>query len=377
MTRLFWLSFGLLTYIYAGYPLLVGALARLFGRAPAAAEATPEVTLFIPAYNEAAHLEAKLRNSLALDYPRERLAIVVASDGSTDTTDAIAQRYAAQGVRLLRMPRNAGKAAMLDAFVPQVGGEILVFSDASSELEAGALRRLVRPFADAQVGCVCGLYRLKAVGAAADLRGEGEGLYWRYETWIKRQESRLHSILGAHGAFYAIRRALFQPLGVASINDDYLIPMRLVGQGFRAVYEPSAVAWEREAASVEGEFARRRRIAMGNCQQILALRHLLHPRHGWVAWTFFSHKVLRTLAPVFLIILLLASIMLPPPLRAFALGAQALLYGSAYAGYLCQRRGRTPRWLSPPLYFCLGNLAMLDGLVRYLCGQRPSWHRAA
>lgn len=376
MPAVFWVSMAALAYIYAGYPLLVGLLACLAGRAPAAGEATPAVTLFIPAYNEAAHIEAKLRNSLALDYPRARLAIVVASDGSTDATEAIVARYAPQGVRLLRMPRNAGKAAMLDALVPQVGGDLLVFSDASGELEPDAVRRLVRPFADPAVGCVSGLYRLKAAGTA-DLRGEGEGLYWRYETWIKAQESRLHSILGAHGAFYAIRRALYEPLGTASINDDYLIPMRIVGRGFRAVYEPSAVAWERDVASVEGEFARRRRIAMGNCQQIVALRRLLHPRHGWVAFSFFSHKVLRTAAPLFLIGAFVASFALSEPARTAALAAQALLYGSALAGYACQRLGRAPRWLSPSLYFCLGNLAMLDGVVRYAAGQRTAWNRPA
>lgn len=376
LATLFWVSLAVLAYIYVGYPLLIGALARVFGRAPRGADTTPRVTLFIPAYNEAAHIEAKLRNSLALDYPRDRLSIVVASDGSTDGTDAIVARYAGQGVRLLRMPQNAGKAAMLDALVPALTGEVLVFSDASSELAPEAVRRLVQPFADASVGCVSGLYRLKATGTT-DLRGEGEGLYWTYETWIKRQESRLHSILGAHGALYAIRQALFEPLGNTSINDDYLIPMRIVARGFRAVYEPAAVAWEREVASVEGEFARRRRIAMGNCQQIIALRQLLSPRAGWVAFSFFSHKVLRTLAPAFLVTMLAASVALPQPWQAAALGAQALLYGSAWVGYVCQQRGHAPRWLSPPLYFCLGNLAMGDGLLRYLAGQRTAWNRPA
>jgi len=376
MTTLFWFSLGTLAYIYIGYPLLVWVLARLFGRDPVRRETTPMVSLLIPAYNEEAHIEEKLRNSLSLDYPTDRLEILVASDGSTDRTNAIVKAFAAQGVRLIAMSQNIGKASMLSRVVPLLRGEIVVFSDASSQLARDALRKLLRPFADPRVGCVSGLYRL--IGdAVGDLRAQGEGLYWRYETFIKRQESRLHSILGAHGAFYAIRRSLFQHVGETDINDDYLVPMRIVASGARAVYEPAAVAWERELASVEGEFARRRRIAAGNCQQIAALRHLLHPRRGWMAFCFFSHKVLRTAAPLLMIALLISSPWLPAPWAALALGAQALLYGSAWIGYLCQRSGRRIPWLSPPLYFCLGNLAMLAGLCKY-CFRRGElgWERS-
>ena len=370
----FWCSVWSLLYIYAGYPVLVWGLAKLFGREPRRRAITPTVSLLIPAYNEEAHIEAKLRNSLALNYPTDRLEIVVANDGSTDGTVKIVERYRPHGIRLLTMRENIGKAAMLDRVVPLLRGELVAFSDASSELEPDALRRLVRSFADSRVGCVSGLYRLKG---SDDLRSEGEGLYWRYETFIKRQESRLHSILGAHGAFYAIRRALFQQVQGTAINDDYFIPMRIVDQGYRAVYEPAAVCWEREAATVEGEFARRRRIAAGNCQQMIELRSLLSPWRGWVAFCFFSHKVLRTLAPLFLILLFVSSWWLPQPFRLITLALQVVFYLCAYAGFLCQRQGLAVRWLSPPLYFCVGNLAMFAGLLRYCCGrQRPVWERA-
>jgi cellulose synthase/poly-beta-1,6-N-acetylglucosamine synthase-like glycosyltransferase len=373
MKTLFWISFIVLVYIYAGYPFLAWLFARLFGRPPAARGITPPVSLLIPAYNEAGHMDIKLRNSLALDYPMDRLEIVVASDGSTDQTDAITRRFEPQGVRLIVMRENIGKSAMLSRAVPLLRGDLIVFSDASSELEPGALRALVRNFADPKVGCASGLYRLRT---GADLRGEGEGLYWRYETFLKRQESRLHSILGAHGAFYAIRKALFQRFGESEINDDYLVPMRIIAQGYRAIYEPEALAWERETASVEGEFARRRRIAAGNCQQMVALRRMLSPFYGWVAWSFFSHKVLRTLAPVFLLLLLVSSLWLPQPERAAALGAQGALYGAALLGYWCQRRGRRVRWLSAPFYFCFGNMAMLAGVLQYASRRdRIDWGR--
>ena len=374
MTAIFWFSLATLCYIYAGYPVLVWVLARLFGRAPRRADCIPAVSLLIPAYNEEAHLEQKLANSAALDYPKERLEIVVASDGSTDQTNAIAKRFAAQGVRLIAMRDNIGKSAMLSRVVPLVQGDIVVFSDASSALEPDALRKLVRNFADRRVGCVCGLYRLQA---GEDMRAQGEGLYWRYETWLKQQESRLHSILGAHGAFYAIRKDLFQPLAAGTVNDDYLIPMRIVAQGARAVYESEAVSWERELATIEGEFARRRRIAVGNCQQIVALARLLNPLRGWVAFCFFSHKVLRTVAPLFMVAVLVSSAWLWQPWNLLALSLQGLFYASAYLGYWSQQRGKAIRWLTPPLYFCLGNLAMLSGLLRF-CFRRHAiaWERA-
>ena len=374
MQILFWGSVLILVYIYIGYPLLVWALAALWGREPVRRSITPTVSLLIPAYNEEAHIEAKVRNSLALDYPKGKLEIVVASDGSTDRTNAMVRAFKGEGVKLLIMRDNIGKSAMLSRTVPLLTGEIIVFSDASSELEPNALKQIVRNFADRRVGCVSGLYRLRTT---ADLRSEGEGLYWRYETFIKRQESRLHSILGAHGAFYAIRQELFVRLGEATINDDYIVPMRIVQQGYRAVYDPSAVSWEREHASVEGEFARRRRIAAGNCQQILELRGMLNPMYGWVALSFFSHKVLRTLAPIFMLILLITSFAMPAPWGPLLLSLQALLYLSALLGYVVLRQGLVVKWLSPPLYFCMGNLAMLAGLLRFCFSRdRFAWDRS-
>ena len=375
MPLLFWISLVALLYIYFGYPLLIAVLARCFGHEPQRAPITPSVSLLIPAFNEEGYIEGKIRNSLALDYPREQLEIVVASDGSTDRTNAIVQAHAAQGIRLLAMEANLGKSAMLTRVVPQLRGEIIVFSDTSSELEPQALRRVVQRFHDPRVGCVSGVYRLQEAGK--DLRGEGEGLYWRYEMFIKRQEGRLHSILGAHGAFYAIRKTLFSPLETTAINDDYLVPMRIVAQGYRSVQEPLAVSWERETASMEGEFARRRRIAAGNCQQIVMLRHLLHPKHGWVALSFFSHKLLRTLAPLFMVALMIATPGLSQPGQAIMWALQGLLYGGALLGYVIQRSGRRVPLLTFPFYFCLGNLAMLAGIIKYLTsGGRPTWERS-
>ena len=374
MTTLFWVSLVVLGYAYVGYPLVLWVVARVWGREPRRGDQLPMVSILIPAYDEAAHIADKLTNSLALDYPKSRVEIVVAGDGSTDPTNAIVTPFAIQGVRLLALADHVGKAVLLSRTVPLVRGEIVVLTDASSILDPQALRRLVRNFADPQVGCVSGTYRL---AGTPDLRAQGEGLYWRYETFLKCQESQLHSILGAHGACYAIRRRLFQQLPAHAINDDYLIPMQVIAQGYRAIYEPEAVAWEREHTSVQGELARRRRIAAGNCQQILQLRQILHLRSGWVVFCVVSHKVLRTLAPLLMITLLVSSLWLPGPWATVAVGSQGLLYASALAGYLCQRRGWPIRWLSLPFYFCLGNLAMLSGLLTFCVRrQRVAWERA-
>jgi len=374
MIFLFWFSLATLIYIYVGYPLLVGLLAKTFGKEPLRGPITPTVSLLIPAYNEAACIEAKLQNSLALDYPKSKCEIVVASDGSTDRTNEIVERFASHGVRLVSLDRNIGKAAMLSRVVPILTGDIVVFSDASGELDRFALQRIVENFADKSVGCVSGLYRTKK---GDDLRSEGEGLYWKYETYIKEQEARLHSILGAHGAFYAIRKELFEPLDADDINDDYIIPMRIIRRGFRAVYDPTAFVWETESASVAGEFSRRRRIAAGNVQQVLKLWYMLSPVYGWVAFSFFSHKILRTVAPFFLIALFIASFWLSAPSSIVMISLQGLFYMSAVLGYLFQRRGTRVKWLSPSLYFCMGNLAMLEGLFKYCFSTREKmWERS-
>src|SRR3989338_4271514 len=242
MTHVFWASLALLLYVYAGYPLVVWVLARLFGRDPQRADTTPTISILLPAYNEERFIEEKLRNCLALDYPADRLEIVVASDGSTDRTNAIVESFASRGVKFLAMAHR-GKGATLNEAVPQLRGELVAFSDISSELPPDTLRIIVRNFADPAVGCATSAYHLKG---GTDLRAQGEGAYWKYEAFLKRQESRLHSILGGHGPFYVIRRALFTPLQAGEINDDYLIPMRAVTQGYRAIYEPAVTAWEPE-----------------------------------------------------------------------------------------------------------------------------------
>ncbi len=240
MALAFWLCLGLVGFAYVGYPVLLAILARLMPRRARGGDVTPTVTLLVPAYNEERALAAKLDSCVALDYPRDRLQVVVLCDGSADGTAAIAARYAQHGVALMAFAENRGKLAVLRDGLAAATGEIVAFSDAASRLAPDSLRRLVRPFADPAVGCVSGVYQVLRP-EAAQLGGE-EGFYWRYETFIKRCESALGSILGAHGSLYAIRREWCPDLGRIRVNDDYEIPVHIVAGGHRAVYAPDAVA---------------------------------------------------------------------------------------------------------------------------------------
>jgi len=365
----FWVLIGLVAFAYAGYPLLMGALALFLRRPPKSGDVTPSVTLLIPAYNEERSLAAKLDSCMALDYPREKLQVIVLSDGSTDGTAAIAARYAQHGVALMAFAANRGKLAVLRDGLAAATGEIVAFSDAASRLAPDSLRRLVRPFADPAVGCVSGVYRVLRPEAAT-LGGE-EGFYWRYETFIKQCESDLGSILGAHGSLYAIRRALCPDLARIRVNDDYEIPVKIVAAGRRAVYAPDAVACE-EAAEMGG-FARRVRIAVGNWRQLRLLGLLLWPPRPWLLFTFVAHKLLRLAGPFCLVAAFVLNLFLPGPLYRAALIAQAALYALALVGAIAPRT--RVRLLKLPFYFCMINAAYVVGLVRLLTGPgRVRWN---
>jgi len=367
----FWTLIGLVAFAYVGYPCLLAALVRLFRRPPKSADVTPSVTLLVPAFNEEHSLGPKLESCLALDYPRGQLQVLVLSDGSTDGTNAIASRHADRGIELLAFERNRGKLAVLRDGVARARGEIIAFSDAASRLMPDSLRRLVRPFADPSVGCVSGVYRVLRPEAAQ--LGEEEGFYWRYETFIKRCESELGSILGAHGSLYAIRRALFPDLGPTTVNDDYVVPVQIVAAGHRAVYEPGAVACEE--ATEMGGFARRVRIALGNFQQLRLLGLLVWPPRPWLAFTFLAHKTLRLLGPLCLAGALGLNAFLPGPFYRVLLGAQIAFYALAAAGAFRGGHWLGLRLLKLPYYFCMINAAYLVALFRLVTGSgRVRWN---
>ncbi len=323
----FWIAVWVPLYAFLGYPLALLALRLGIHREVRKSPIRPFVSLLIPAYNEARTIARKIENSIALDYPPDRIEIVVVSDGSSDRTVDIAQ--VATGVRVLALPQNRGKVAALNAAVPGLRGEIIVFSDASAILAPDAVRRLVENFADATVGAACGHYRVVKPNEVNI--GASEDLYWKYETFLKFQESRLSSTLGAHGHLYAIRRELYPFPPAETINDDYVIPLAVLARGFRAVHEPAAVVFE-EAREMTG-FGRRIRIVAGNLQQLRHLGQFLWPFQPLPLFFFLSHKVVRLVVPFAMLAALAANLYLTGRQPYLGLlGAQLTFYALASLG---------------------------------------------
>jgi poly-beta-1,6-N-acetyl-D-glucosamine synthase len=357
---IFWIAVSIPIYAYAGYPLALLGL-RLIIRWPVKkAPVTPMLSLIIAAHNEARVIERKIQNSLALDYPTDRLEIVIASDGSTDETEAIARRFQRRfesfRLRVFAYAENRGKMAVLNATIPQLRGEIIVFSDASAMLAPDSVRRLVENFADPSVGAASGRYQV--VRPAEVSIGASENLYWKYETFLKTQESQLASTLGGHGQLHAIRKALYPFPPSETINDDYVIPLSVLARGFRAVYEPAAMVWE-EAQEMTG-FARRIRIMTGNLQQLRNLPQLLRPPQPLPVFFFLSHKVIRLVAPFAMLAALAANLLLlPAPVYGASLCVQLAFYALAAIGLTGRLR---PRALTLPFYFCMLNAAAFFGV---------------
>jgi cellulose synthase/poly-beta-1,6-N-acetylglucosamine synthase-like glycosyltransferase len=362
---IFWLAVAVPIYAYLGYPLLLLALGRLIRRPVQKAPVQPAISLLIPAHNEARVIERKILNSLLLDYPIDRLEIVIVSDGSTDETERVARRFeAGRRVRVIALVPNRGKMDALNCAVPLVKGEILVFSDASAMLAPDSLRLLVENFADPSVGAVSGLYKITR--PAEVTIGASENLYWEYETFLKTQESQLASTLGGHGQLHAIRRELYPFPSPETINDDYVIPLSVIARGFRAVYEPAALVYE-EAREMTG-FARRIRIMTGNLQQLRHVPELLHPLRPLPLFFFVSHKIARLVAPFAMLAALIANLFLLSSACFQALfWMQIAFYALAAIGITGRLR---PRALALPFYFCMLNASAFFAFYHLLTRRR-------
>lgn len=377
LTVLFWLAVGTLSYTYLGYPAVMAVLARFWPRAIRRGPISPKVTLLIVAYNEANGLEAKLQDCLALNYPRARLDIVVASDGSTDGTEEVARRYEGQGVSMRAFESRRGKASVLNDVVPGAAGEIVVLADARQRYHRDAVTALVENFHDPAVGAVSGELMLDGRATAI---GEGVGLYWRYEKFIRGRESRFDSTVGATGAIYAIRKDLFEPIPVDTLLDDVLIPLRACRRGYRVVFETQAKAFDRVAESAEAEFTRKTRTIAGNLQLFTRERWLWSVWQNRIWFQTVSHKFLRLLAPVFLVLALVTSAGLSgaAPIYRTALVGQLLFYGGALVALFGGGASRVGRWLAVPYVFCLLNWTTVVGVARFLSGaETVTWRKVA
>ncbi|HSK10118.1 MAG TPA: glycosyltransferase family 2 protein [Vicinamibacterales bacterium] len=360
MKAVFWISAFVVAYVYVGYPALLAIWARLSRRArrgeaaPGGADRPwPAVSIVVAVRNEAARLPARIENLLALDYPAGLLEMIVVSNGSTDGTAAVLERYASR-VRAIVLGRS-GKATAINAGVAAARHEMVVFADARQQFAPDALKRLVARFDDPAIGAVSGELVIDAeesgAAAGASSVGEGVGLYWRYEKWIRRHESDVWSVVGATGAIYALRRSLWTALPEETVLDDVLAPMRIVLDGYRVVFEPGARAFDVVSPDARTEERRKVRTLAGNFQLLWLEPRLLWPIANPIWLQFVSHKVGRLVVPYALVALLLSSMALAStgPVYALALVAQVGFYVlAAHGAIVAIEEGRAPAAAARP-----------------------------
>jgi cellulose synthase/poly-beta-1,6-N-acetylglucosamine synthase-like glycosyltransferase len=365
----FWICAVAVAYVYIGYPLLIGMLAKIFPRASVFSDKfEPSVALLISAYNESPVIAAKIENSLALEYPASKLEIIVISDCSDDGTDNIVQHYESRGVRLVRQEQRFGKSAGLNLAIPMVKGEFLVFSDANAMYQPDAIHQLIRHFSSPDVGYVVGNARYFDKSSPVP-SAEAEGLYWKLETWLKNQESAFDSVVGGDGAIYAIRSHLYAPLRSTDIN-DFMNPLQIIDRGYRGLFEPKAISYEDTAESFQKEFRRKIRIVSRSLNALRRVPGVLNPLRRSRHWLLLvSHKLLRWLAPFFLPLMFAASLLLwQYPLYRLAFALQAALYVLGLTGWLAPNSRSKWKPFSLSYYFCLVNLASFIGCIKCLRG---------
>ncbi|MEO6030246.1 MAG: glycosyltransferase family 2 protein [Candidatus Binatia bacterium] len=371
MTVLFWFCAGAMAYVYVGYPVLLFLVSRVFDRRVAKAPITPTVTMVIAAYNEEEAIARKLDNSLALDYPVDRLDILVASDGSKDGTNGIVRAYEARHpgrVTLLDLPRG-GKTVGQNHAADVAKGEILVFSDATTMYDAQAVRAMVANYADPLVGSVGGDVRYVREGEEASAKGRQ--MYWNYEASIRRWESRIFTVIGATGCIYSMRKSLYTHLHPAAIS-DFVQPARALIKGYRSVVEDDATCYEvAESKQMGDELRRRARVVHRGIKGVGFMPEVLNPlQHPFLLFQIISHRLLRWGIPFLLIGAFVANaFLLDSWFYQLTFVGQLLFYGGALAALVLDRFGVRPRGLFIPLYFCLVNLAPLIAVWSLLKGE--------
>lgn len=370
MTELiFWLFIGVIFYTYIGYPVLTLFLS-LFNNHPVhKKDIEPLVTFLITAYNEEKNLSQKLENTLSLDYPKDKLEIMVASDGSTDNTDEIVKNFSGRGVILHRVEGRVGKTETQNQAVKSAGADIIIFSDATTNYDKNAIRKIVRNYNDPTIGAVSGRYEyLNPTGASV---GTGTILFWKYENFIKSRQTRIKTITGCCGCIYSVRRRLYEPLPKEIIS-DLVEPLKIIEKGYRIAFEPEAIAYEVTEEKAREEFSMRVRVITRGMNGLAYVKDLLNPfRNPFVSFQLNSHKVLRWLIPFFLVLIFSANCMLlDQKLYQLLFVAQAVFYGAAFGGWYLEKLGKKHKILSLPLYFCVVNLASLRAFLNFILGRK-------
>lgn len=335
----------------------------------------PTVTLFIPVFNEEAIIKDKIENSLGLDYPRESLEIVVASDASTDRTNEIVGSYASKGITLFVNDRNEGKNTLINRYVPKTTGKLIVFTDANSMFDPSALKNMVNKFGDPKVGCVGGkLVYQNGQSAIA----KGEGVYFKYENFIRKLEGLQGAMVGANGAIYAIRRDLFVSVP-PHVPNDFYHPLTILKQNFLSVFDENAIAIEKPSENLQEEFKRRARIVARSVGAVWEAGRLFGWFRGKGRFNLLFHKILRWLTfPMLIVILFLNALLLYQPLYQWLFGLQIVFYAAGILGYTFDRFGIRFRIFFIPYYFLLINIAGIVGMLNFFRGHRlATWKTAS
>jgi biofilm PGA synthesis N-glycosyltransferase PgaC len=380
---IFLITLSIVLYTYVGYGVIIYILAKVFSHKKGSTSLSdsfePPVTLIIAAYNEEHYIEQKIRNSLSLNYPADKLKIWFVTDGSTDKTSDIVKGF--DSVKLFHQPERLGKIHAVNRVMKFVETQFVIFCDANTDLNADALKKIVRHYQDDEVGGVAGEKRIFK-NAEDNASGSGEGMYWKYESFLKKKDAEVYSVVGAAGELFSIRTELYEEPEKDIIIEDFYISLRIVAKGFRFMYEPDAYAIETASASVAEEWKRKVRICAGAFQAMIKLRYLLNPfRYGIITFQYVSHRVLRwTLAPLSLLLILLSNIYLAVhahPVYALILVAQILFYFIAYLGYRYQDKKISIKGFFVPYYFVVMNLSVYAGLLRFMRGkQSVVWEKS-
>ena len=369
MKFLFLLSFMCIFYAYLGYPLLIFVVAMVTNTKVSKNACEPSVTFLITAYNEEKNIKAKLENTLDLDYPKEKMQILIVSDNSIDKTDEIIKEFEEEGVSCICLSHRVGKTEAQNRAVKIAKGEIIVFSDADSLYNREAIRKIVRNFSDPTVGCVAGM--CKYVNAAHSSIGWSTKIYWWYELLIKSIQTRIRSLSGVSGCIYALRKDLFVPLP-SDIISDFIEPMKIIEKGFRVVYEPEAIAFERTKAEAFDEFSMRVRVISRGMAGMVYMKSILNPiKFGLVSFQIISHKIFRWLVPVFMLLLFISNaFLLQETFFKFFFFFQVVFYCLGALGYAIDVCYKKKSILSLPQYFIIVNLAAFISLIKTLQGRK-------
>jgi cellulose synthase/poly-beta-1,6-N-acetylglucosamine synthase-like glycosyltransferase len=384
MKLAFWINIFIIFYTFIGYGVLLYILLRIRiaikgRRLIADAQKLPTLTLIIAAYNEADILDEKVSNTLSLAYPEDKLNIVFVSDGSTDGSEKVLSKY--ERLKVMHSPARRGKINAIHRAMNEVDSEVVVFTDANTFLNEDALINIARHFNDAKVGAVSGEKRVR-IDKTADATA-GEGIYWKYESLLKRMDSELYSVVGAAGELFAVRTALYEAVPHDTVLDDFMFSMLIAKKGYRIVYEPNAFALESPSQNIKEELKRKVRIAAGGIQSIVRLKALLNPFHNPVLFfQYISHRVLRwTITPFCLLSAFLLNIAIvmnyPDQLYYTTLWMQVVFYLAAFTGFLLEKKQLKIKLLFTSYYFCMMNYAVLAGIYRYFfTGQSVIWDKA-